>query len=69
MTEIKRTVWLNHFGYFEWTTAEEARNPQRRFIMVKTQNTTDPEIGEYLEKKDVQVLIAKGFTVNIGGAS
>ena len=62
----KVTVWLARHGYKDAKTAEEIRNPEPWYSVQRTQNTTAPRVSDRLDESDIQALIDKGVTVNLG---
>jgi hypothetical protein len=56
-TSSSKTVYLQQ-------SRDHATN-KYRYMVVKLNNTTDPAIGEVLEKKEVDDLLRRKYKVNI----
>ena len=66
MTDDKKpkvTVWLARAGFRD---SGDPRNPDYLYDVARTQNTVTPRVGDRLDDRDIQALIDKGVTVNIG---
>ena len=63
MANIKRSVDFEQI--FDWDTTLPVEHKQYKYKVTKTTNLTEPNIGECLNKAEVEALIDREITVNI----